>query len=172
MFQTVLLSIFAADLLYKHVWSDTNNHPNINNLFTDMTSFIEKQREREDKIRFECKQEKEETSIQSSDYIPNIVTINLINTYEYFSIYLMEEKKIKASTYDELLKLSYDETNIQKKLIFEDNEYTLFKSGTTINENMCGYGNQRYCIEETPVWTLDIGTSTLYITKILNNTHS
>ena len=54
MIQTILLSIFAADVIYKYISIDTSNPTNINSLFNDMTTFIETQRLREDMVREKC----------------------------------------------------------------------------------------------------------------------
>jgi len=174
MIQTILLSIFAADVIYKYIWTDTSAPMNINSLFNDMTTFIETQRLREDKIREECylnDKKNDETSVIYNP-LPTVITVNLIHTYEYLSIYIMEPQIIHTTSFEEFMKESYKDKNINKQVVLEDTIYTLLTPGKKINEMNCGYGHQQFCHETQPTWSLQVGSILLYITDIKNKTKS
>ena len=172
MIQIILLSIFAADVIYKYIRTDTSSPMNINSLFNDMTTFIENQRLREDKIREECNNI--DKMIDKSDIsynpLPTVITVNLIHTYEYLSIYIMEPQIIHTTSFEEFIEESYKEKNINKQVVLEDTIYTLLTPGKKINEMNCGYGNQQFCHETKPTWSLQVGSNLVYINNIINQT--
>ena len=174
MIQTILLSIFAADVIYKYIWTDTSVPMNINSLFNDMTTFIETQRLREDKIREECNNNDNISDKSDISYnpLPTVITVNLIHTYEYLRIYIMEPQIIHTTSFEEFIEESYKDKNINKQVALEDTIYTLLTSGKKINEMNCGYGNHQFCHEIKPTWSLQVGSMLLYITDINNQTES
>ena len=78
----------------------------------------------------------------------------------------MGSQEIKVNTYEELKILSYVSTNKDKIFILDDYQFTLEKVGIKMNEMSCGYGNQQYCSEQSPEWTLQLGNMKLTITNI------
>ena len=136
--------------------------------------FIETQRLREDKIREECyfnDKNNDETSVIYNP-LPTVITVNLIHTYEYLSIYIMEPQIIHTTSFEEFMEESYKEKNINKQVKLDDTIYTLLTPGKKINEMNCGYGNQQFCHETQPSWSLQVGSILLYITDIKNKTTS
>ena len=167
-----MIQTIAADVIYKYIWTDTSAPMNINSLFNDMTTFIETQRLREDKIREECNNNNNiiDTSDISYNPLPTVIIVNLIHTYEYLSIYIMEPQIIHTTSFEEFIEESYKDKNINKQVVLEDTIYTLLTPGKKINEMNCGYGNQQLCHETTPTWSLQVGSNLVYINNIINQT--
>ena len=173
MFKFLLIWILA-NYSYENI-SDTYKTYKTENPIREMREFIDKQQFREDQLRDHCNLQNFKMKEKLGYYDIIIDTIkrqfitsvnnDLILSLSYPK--LIYTKQMEANSYDELMNMSYSSENEDNDIIYDNQTYTLIRSGIKTDAPIYSYSNQiNYDIPRKPIWTIQLGEHILTITDI------
>lgn len=153
---TLFLGAYSLDTLMNSYKTMTSE-----NTFTEMKEYMYHQQKREDKLREICHLE-----LYILPEEPSFVENLIDNYHQYLNSNHYLTSKMEASTKQEFMNLSYDNTNLGADIVYGGQTYTLKRAGVKPSRTY-SYANQmheRYPVD--PIWTVIVNDHKLTVTNI------